>query len=119
MNNATIARLGIILFALVFIFFGVNHFFYAEAMSGIVPSYMPGDGKIWVYITGVCMLAAGIAFLMNKMVKIAGLLLAALLIIYVLTLHLPSVLDGNDAAISGLLKDLALAGACLVIAGRA
>ncbi len=117
MNNATISRVGIILFALVFAFFGVNHFRNADAMSGFVPAYMPGSGKFWVYFTGACMIAAALCFLAGKYVKIAGLLLSLMLLVFVFMLHLPSVLDGNDAALPSLLKDLALAGASLMIAG--
>lgn len=118
MNNATISRVGVILFALVFGFFGLNHLLHADAISGVVPVYFPGNGKIWVYLTGLGMLAAALAFLLGKYVKLAGLLLALMLLVFVLTIHLPAVSEGNDEAITMLLKDLALAAGALVIAGK-
>jgi putative oxidoreductase len=118
MNNALIFKTGVILYALVIGFFGVNHFLHASGMAGMVPGYMPGGGKLWIYITGTGMILAAIAFLTRKYVRIAGLLLAAMLIIFVLTIHLPGLNDGNQMAMTNALKDTALAAAALIIAAK-
>ena len=100
-------------FAIVFIIFGLLHFIGGESMAGMVP--IPG-GAIWVYITGVAMLAAGVSFIIKKYDYLAGLLLAALLVIYVLSIHLPSLMGGNEMSMSQVLKDLALAAGALMVA---
>ena len=84
-----------------------------ESMAGMVP--VPG-GVFWVYFTGVAMLAAGVSFIIKKYDYLAGLLLAALLVIYVLSIHLPSLMEGNQMSMSQVLKDLALAAGALMVA---
>lgn len=109
-------RLAEILYALVMGFFGVLHFKNADTMSGGIPDYMPGDGKIWIYITGGALIAAGLAILINKLKTPACYLLAAMLLIFVFTLHLQPALDGNPGA---LLKDTGLAMAAIIIGNGA
>ncbi len=111
--TSTVARW---LYALPFGIFGLMHFMMAENMAGMVP--LPG-GVIWVYLTGVALIAACISFIIQKQVRLAGLLLALMLIIFVLAIHLPTVMGGDQSAMSSLLKDLALAGGALLIAGNA
>ena len=118
MNNATITNIGIIVYGLVIGTFGVFHFLNADGMGGMVPDYMPGPGKVWVFITGGCLLLAAISILINRYRRIACLLLAAMLIIFVLLLHVPAMNNGNDNAMGQVLKDTAMAAAALMIAGR-
>ena len=120
MNNPAY-RIGTILYALVIGFFGVNHFMHASAMSGGVPAYLPG-GVIWIYITGAALVLAAIAILINYQSKLAGYLLALLLLIFVGTIHVPGFMhaanDGAKAmAMGSLLKDVGLAAGALMIAG--
>lgn len=122
MNNSTIARAGSILFALVIGYFGLGHFLNASAMSGIVPKFLPVH-ELLVYLAGAILVAGALAILLNKYVKPACLLLAALLIIFVLTIHIPGLINNSDPGMrasitASLLKDAALAGAALVIAGK-
>jgi putative oxidoreductase len=123
MNTLSISRIGTIIFALIIGFFGVTHFINASTMGGIVPGYLPGGGKIWVYFTGACMILAAIAFITNKYAKPAGLLLAAMLLLFVIMLHIPALInaDSNTERIepmTNLLKDTAMAACALIIAGR-
>src|SRR3989304_6372234 len=109
--STTVAK---IIFAIPFIMFGVFHFLKANAMTGYVPSFIPG-GVIWVYITGVALLAAGISFILNKYAKLAGILLAVLLLLFIVTIWLPQVANGEQAALPSLLKDLGLLGGALLV----
>ena len=109
-------RLAEMLYALVMGFFGVIHFMNADTMSGGVPDFMPGDGKIWIYITGGALIAAGLAILINKFKTIACYLLALMLLIFVFTLHLQPAMDGNPGM---LLKDTGLAMAAIIIGNGA
>ncbi len=114
---APLTKIGRYLLALPMAVFGLLHFMGAEQMAGMVP--VPG-GVIWVYVTGIALVAAGVAIILQKKARLAAALLAILVLIFVLTIHLPAVLaggDGGQMAMAGLLKDLAIAGGALVYAG--
>lgn len=114
---APLTKIGRYLLALPMTVFGLLHFMGAEQMAGMVP--VPG-GVIWVYVTGIALVAAGVAIILQKKARLAAALLAILVLIFVLTIHLPAVLTGGDGgqmAMAGLLKDLAIAGGALVYAG--
>ena len=105
-------RLAEILFALVMGYFGILHFRNGDIMSGMIPDFMPADGKIWIYITGASFLAAALAILINRFKTLACYLLAIMLLIFVFTLHLKPAMDGNAGQ---LLKDAGLAMAAIII----
>jgi uncharacterized membrane protein YphA (DoxX/SURF4 family) len=111
---SAIFNIGRYLFALPFLVFGVFHFMNASGMAG-----MAFGSEILVYITGVALIAAAISFFIGKLDKLAGVLLALFLILTALLVHLDGATSGNQASMSSLLKDLALAGAALVYAGYA
>jgi len=116
MNNAFIFRIGVIIYALAIGWFGVNHLMKGAEMAGIVPSYMPGGGKIWIYITGACLVLAAISFLIGKYTRLAALLTAAFLILVILTVHLPHLANINGD-MTMILKDAAMTAGALMIAG--
>lgn len=115
MNIPTLL-LGRILLAVPFLVFGVMHFPGAAQMSGIVPSWIPG-GVLWVYLTGAAQIAAGIAFITGKQARLAGLLTALMLFIFVVTIHVPGLSNPamSQMAFMSILKDLGLAGGALLI----
>ena len=91
----------------------------ASGMFGMVPSFIPG-GVIWIYITGLALILAAVSIIIQKKDRLAAMLLAAMLIIFVLTMWLPGLGgDNGQTAMSMLLKDTALAGAALMFAGLA
>ena len=106
-----------IAYALVIIVFGVTHFINSQDMRNFVPAFVPGGGA-WVYITGACLIASGIAFIINKQTRLAGILLAVLLLSFALTIHLPKVIDGNSSGVGQIMKDIGLAAGALLIASR-
>ncbi len=117
MNNAIISKIAIIAYALVIIVFGLTHFVQSQDMRNFVPAFVPGGG-IWVYITGALLIAAGIAFLINWKTRLAGILLAVLLLSFALTIHLPKLVDGNSSGLGQIMKDIGLAAGALLIASR-
>jgi uncharacterized membrane protein len=121
MNTQSIYRVGIVLYALVIGFFGINHFLNGTGFQNTIPSFLPYH-IFWVYLTGVALIAAAISFLTGKQTKLAGLFLFAYLIIIVLTIHLPALIHSEGSpiisiALTNLVKDTGLAGAALMIAG--
>ena len=107
-----------IIFAIPFLVFGLGHLTNAGQMVGMVPSWMP-FGVVWVYLTGLALIAAGVSFIMNKQVALAGKLLALMLVIFIVTMHVPSMMAGNQMGMPMVLKDLGLAGAALYFAANA
>lgn len=86
----------------------------AGAMAGMVP--IPG-GVFWIYLTGIAMLAASISIIIEKYTRLACILLGIMLIIFVLSIHLPTVIGGEmQSGMTNLLKDLALAGGAWILA---
>lgn len=123
MTQHIIARIAIYLLAIVMIAFGIYHFLHPRNLLVFVPSNIPG-GITWVYIVGVAFILAALSFITNKGVKITAYLLAVLLIIFVITIHLPNFRQAGDdelrqAALINILKDTALAAFALHIAGSA
>lgn len=109
------SKVAEIIFALVIGMFGVAHFMKTDAMSMMVPSSMPGDASIWVYFTGAALILAAIAIVIDKYRTLACYLLAAMLMVFVLTLHLKPAMDGD---MGNLLKDTGLAMAAILIGNR-
>lgn len=111
-------KAGQIIFSIPLLAFGLGHLTQAGQMAGMVPSWLPFP-VVWVYLTGLALLAAGVSFIINKKVDLAGKLLALMLIIFILTMHLPSMMAGEQMAMPMLMKDLAMAGAALFISASA
>jgi putative oxidoreductase len=112
-----LTKLGRFLLAIPMAVFGILHFMAANNMAAMVP--IPG-GAIWVYITGAALIAAAVSIIIQKKSRLAATLLAIMLLIFVLSIHLPGVLaggDGGQMSMMSLLKDIAIAGGALVYAG--
>lgn len=114
MNN--LKNVGRIVFAAPFAIFGMMHLMMANDMAGMVPSWVPG-GVFWVYVTGMALVAAAISIISKKQIYLASVMLAVLMGVFVMTIHLPAIIGGDQMTMSGLLKDMSLAGGALLIAG--
>ena len=118
-----VSRIAVIILGIVLIAFGLYHFSSPDSLVNFVPEFLPG-GNIWIYITGTAFILAGVAFILHKQVRLAGYLLALLLVIFVLTIHLPNYLNSGgaemrQAAFVNLLKDTAIAAFALYLASNA
>ena len=123
MYEHTISRIAIYILSVVMIAFGIYHFQHPKNLLIYMPQFIPG-GLAWIYIVGSAFILAAIAFIINRMARLAGYLLAIMLFIFVLTIHLPNYLHAGDAemrqlALISLLKDTAMAAFALHIAGSA
>jgi len=88
-----------------------------------VPLSLVGGIK-WAYIVGSAFILVGLSFLTNQFVKFTSYLLVVMLIIFILTVHLPNYLNSGDPemrqwALINILKDTAIAGFALHIAAGA
>ena len=123
MTHHTVSRISVTILGIVMMIFGLYHFLKPQTLLVFVPDFLPG-GIVWVYIVGLAFILAGIAFIAHKRVELAGYLLAALLIIFVLTIHFPNYLNAGDSdmkqmAFVNLLKDTALAAFAMYIGSNA
>jgi uncharacterized membrane protein YphA (DoxX/SURF4 family) len=70
-------------------------------------------------LTGIMLILASISIITKKFVTISTLLLAALLFIFIVTIHIPHLINGIDTTTTliALLKDVSRMGGSLMIAG--
>lgn len=105
-----ITGMGKYIYAIPIMIFGVFHFMGANDMAGMAPF----GGAATIYLTGVCLLAFGISVFIGKYDKLAGVLMAIMLLLFAFILHLPGFLAQEQPAASMFLKDLSMAGAALM-----
>ncbi len=115
----SILNLGKWVFAIPFAVFGCLHIINANQMAGMVPAYFSG-GALWVYLTGFAQLAFATSVVIGKFDKLAAVLCALMLLIFILTLHLPSLsnLEMSKLGMTNMLKDLGLIGGAMMYASR-
>jgi uncharacterized membrane protein YphA (DoxX/SURF4 family) len=113
-----ITTLGRILFALPFALFGINHFLMTDYYLGMLTSFIP-LGAYTIILTGILLIAAAVSIITKRFVKISTIMLAILLFIFIITIHIPHLMEGTDrtATLIALLKDISLMGGSLMIAG--
>lgn len=116
MKNLTI--FGRIVFALPFAILGLNHFLFLDYYIGNLSSFIP-LGPYTVMLTGIFLIMASISIVINKYVRISTILLALLLLIFILSIHIPGLFNKETwrVAFIELLKDTSLMGGSLMIAG--
>ena len=107
------------------IIFGYYHLKNPKAMMeyAYIPNNIPNP-VLWVKVVGVAFILAAISFILNKYVKIAAYLLAAMLLSFAFFIHFDiyrnaSADDVKINALINILKDTALAAFALHIAGSA
>jgi putative oxidoreductase len=113
-----LTSIGRILFAVPFGILGLNHFFMTDFYLGMLTSFIPGMG-FSIFIVGLVLIAASVCIIINKYVVLACLSLAALLFLFILTIHIPNLFipEKTTIAMIELMKDTALLGGALLLAG--
>jgi len=117
-SNHIMFTIGRIIFAIPFGIIGLNHFLMYDYYSGMVTSFIPGGG-FTVLLTGFCLIAASVSIIAKKFISISCILLAALLFVFIVTIHIPQLFDPalSNAALMQLLKDASLMGGAMMVAG--
>jgi hypothetical protein len=64
------------------------HFLYAREAADYIPSWIPGH-LFWMYLTGSALIGAGIAIILKIRIKVIATLLGAMILTWVLILHIP------------------------------
>lgn len=116
MKNLT--TIGRILYAFPFALFGINHFLMLDYYLGMLTSFVP-LGPYTIILTGIMLIVASISIITKIMVKFSTLMLSALLLVFILTIHLPHLFADADKTVTiiALLKDISLMGGSLMISG--
>ena len=108
---------GRLFFAFTMIVFGAQHFMYTSYIASLIPAWIP-QHHLWVLVTGVALIAAGISILTSIAEKYAAFGLFAMLLGWVAVLHAPRILHAlhnGDEWSSGLVA-LGLCGGSLLLA---
>ena len=118
-----ISRIAIYTLSVVLIIFGIFHFLYPRDLMVYVPLSLVG-GISWAYIVGSAFIIVGLSFLTNQYVKFTSYMLVIMLIIFILTIHVPNFMNAGDKemrqwALISILKDTAIVGFALHIAAGA
>src|SRR5678816_2399193 len=118
-----ISRIAIYALSVVLIIFGIFHFLYPRDLMVYVPLSLMG-GISWAYIVGSAFIIVGLSFLTNQFVKFTSYLLVVMLIVFILTIHVPNFMNSGDKemrqlALISILKDTAIVGFALHIAAGA
>ncbi|MEP6700005.1 MAG: DoxX family protein [Bacteroidota bacterium] len=108
------SKIAEIIFAIIIAYFGYLHFKNVNMMAAGVPKFFPGDGKIWIYLSGAGFILAAIAIVIDVQKTLACYLLATVLLIFVFAIHIKNF----GANPSGVLKDTAMAMAAIIIGNR-
>ena len=113
-----LTTIGRILFALPFALFGINHFLMLDYYFGMLTSFVP-LGAYTIILTGIMLIVASISIITKVLVKFSTLMLAILLLVFIITIHIPHLFNDADktATIIALLKDISLMGGSLMISG--
>jgi hypothetical protein len=109
-------NLGKWLFILPYAVFGFLHFGPLEFSLPYVPKWLPVPA-FWVYFVGLCFFAFVLAAVLKKWDKLAAVLLAVCLLLFVVLVHLPGAAGGDFKSVINAVRDICMAGGALMYAG--
>jgi uncharacterized membrane protein len=110
-----IINLGKWFFILPFAIFGLLHFGPLEFSLPYVPTWLPFP-VFWVYFVGICFLAFTLSAIIKKYDKLAAVLLALCLFLFVILVHVPAAMGGDFKSVIGAVRDITMCGAALMYA---
>ncbi|HEV2423588.1 MAG TPA: hypothetical protein VGZ29_02045 [Terriglobia bacterium] len=112
------ATVGRYLFAVSLVVFAFFHFMLIPLVASLIPAWIPGRVFL-AYFTGAGFIAAALAIATGKLARLAGILLGAMFLIFVVTLHVPRVAHaiGSADEWTSLLVAVAMAGGGFIVAG--
>ena len=116
-----LAPLGRLFFGIGIVAFGTQQFIYGDFVPGRAPAW-PGSipGRLaWAYISGAVLIIAGAAIISGKKIRVAGLLIGAMVFLWALLRHIPEVAanPSSGAVLTSTGKALTMFGGALAVAG--
>lgn len=112
--------IGAVFLSVFLIVCGLPHFVYADFVLTLVPSWIPPGQRFWTWFTGVALIAGGVGILVPRTARLAAMMSALMIFLWVLLLHIPRALAGPQHAFetAGIFEALALSGVALLVAGN-
>jgi len=113
-----VAVIGKYLFAIMLFDFGIGHLLASASIGGLVPKYIPFP-QFWAFLGGIALTGSAISIFSNIWTRKVTILLAAVLFIWLISLHLyytvlhPYWQDGENFI--GLFTCLSFCGSALLI----
>jgi uncharacterized membrane protein len=83
-----LTTIGGILFSIMIVVFGIEHFLYAEFVKTLVPGWIPG-ALFWTYFAAVALVGSGSAILFQTRSRLAAMLLGIMIFLWTIMLHIP------------------------------
>jgi uncharacterized membrane protein len=98
--------------------FAAEHFVAARSMQQMVPSWLPAH-LFWVYFVACAWLAGAAGLVLMKCVRLSATLLGVMLLLIVLTMHLPNAIAEPGSRVGWILvlRETAFAGGVWALAG--
>ena len=111
-------QFGRLFYAVPMAVFGMQHLTAAKIVIFAVPPWMPWP-IFWVYFVGIALIAAALSLITGKKLHLSAFLMGVMLFLFVLLIHLPNLIRDphNRFTLAVALRDLALSGAALALAG--
>lgn len=119
MKNFIPTNIPVYVFSIIIGLFGASQILNAGDMSVNVPGFIPA-ARVFTYLSGGALLLAAISFIIDRFARLAGYLLALLLLMIVFVIDIPGAIQAREHALRSLfitnaLKDVALAMAAMII----
>ena len=97
--------------------FGTEHFTVTEAITSVMPAWIPWH-QSWVYFVGACFIAAALSVVTRIQTRLSASLLALTFFLFVVLMHAPGWAQdpGNRFALAIVLRELSFSGGALALA---
>ena len=98
--------------------FGTEHFTVTEAITSIIPAWIPWH-QFWAYFVGTCFIAAALSLVTKIQVRLSASLLALTFFLFVVLIHAPNWAQNpqNRFALAVALREISFSGGALALAG--
>jgi uncharacterized membrane protein YphA (DoxX/SURF4 family) len=112
---------GNLFFCITIVGYGYTHFLYPDMILTLFPSWILFQ-MFWTYFAGVALILGGFAIVFHIKVKLAGILLGVLLLIFLVFIHIPLAIGDpwsqNAFQFIRVFGALAFSGTAFMIAGN-
>jgi len=114
-----LATAGKWLYAAAFFVFGIQHFMYAGFVATLVPAFMPWH-LFLAWFVGVAFVAFAASIAIDKYTRLAALLLALMLLLFIVLLHIPRLINTpQDVQFwTRALQDVAIMAIAMALSGQ-
>ncbi|HEX5927318.1 MAG TPA: hypothetical protein VFY45_26110 [Baekduia sp.] len=108
---------GPLFFAAPIAAFGTEHFTVTEAITSIMPAWIPWH-QFWVYFVGACFIAAALSLVTGIQARLSAGLLALTFFLFAVLIHAPGWAEDpqNRFALAFVLRELSFSGGALALA---